>query len=364
MTSIKKISTALALLALGLMVGCSQKSSETTSSSGKKFRVLQLGDSHTAGEFFTDEVRRRLQAKLGNGGIGFIPPLNFNGQRVATMQYQNNGWSGLISRKDSGDFPLGGMMAQASQTGSVTLIPRQHSAQAQIATFTLKALNPHSELTVASGGKTQKIHGSAHQWQHHRVNTALPLSYQNSYGSAWQIGAIHLENAGGNGAVVSALGINGAQLSQWQKWRTQWREDLKVSQADVIVLAYGTNEAFNANLNLAQTEQHWRSTIRTIRQTLPNAEIVILGAPESLSAKQGECGVRPPMLDAVQAMQQRLSQQEKVRFWSWEKAMGGRCSMMKWIEQGLAAKDGVHFTRAGYEAVARQFANDLLKLVK
>src|SRR5215469_17361924 len=35
--------------------------------------ILQIGDSHTAADYFTGEVRRILQARYGNGGPGYLP---------------------------------------------------------------------------------------------------------------------------------------------------------------------------------------------------------------------------------------------------------------------------------------------------
>ena len=67
--------------------------------------------------------------------------------------------------------------------------------------------------------------------------------------------------------------------------------------------------------------------IRQIKNTLPNAGILILGAPESLKTAYGSCGNRPVLLSEVQQMQQRVARDEKIMFWSWQDAMGGACSM-------------------------------------
>ena len=131
-----------------------------------------------------------------------------------------------------------------------------------------------------------------------------------------------------------------------------------------MILAYATNEAFNDKLDIAQTEATWQRTIQQIKATLPNAGILIVGAPESLKSKTGECGVRPMQLTAVQAMQQRVAYNENVLFWSWENAMGGECSMTRWISQGLAANDGVHFKALGYQTAADQLANYLIDLAR
>lgn len=328
----------------------------------QKVRIIQLGDSHTAGDYFTDELRQQLQQKLGYGGIGLVPAQVMKGQRIATVSYEGQGWNISSSRTSQGDFPLGGIIASATQ-GKLTLSSKQQVNQPQHITFSLKPHSVKSKLEILSAGKKQTISGlKVGQWHTQQMTANLPLTLTAVGGV--DLGMINIENSKSGGAVVSALGINGAQLSQTGKWRADWLSDLKQTQANIIILAYGTNEAFNNNLDLAKTEQLWRSTIHKIRKQLPKSKIVLLGAPESLRSTSGECGVRPAMLDAVQTMQQRVATQEKVLFWSWEKAMGGRCSMKKWITQGLASKDGVHFTSEGYKTVAVRFSHDILKLLK
>lgn len=326
----------------------------------EKFRVVQIGDSHTAGDFFTDELRRQFQSKLGDGGIGFVAPNKVAGQRSAQIRYSGSGWNTITSRNNNSDFPVGGVIARTQ--GNVQIIPQRTVEKEQSVTFTLKPQIPNATLMVNANGKNQKISGLQQGiWQQKKLTTTLPFSYT---GNHWEIGQIYLENSRAGGAVVSALGINGAQLTQLQKWRANWLQDLQHNPADLIILAFGTNEAFNDRLNIQKTEQFWLFTINKIKQTYPNTGIIVLGAPESLKSTAGNCGVRPTMLDAVQAMQQRVAQKSNVLFWSWEKAMGGRCSMKKWIAQGLAAKDGVHFSAKGYQIVARHLAQDILKLAK
>ena len=36
--------------------------------------ILQIGDSHTAADYFTGELRQKLQARYGNGGVGYLEP--------------------------------------------------------------------------------------------------------------------------------------------------------------------------------------------------------------------------------------------------------------------------------------------------
>ena len=328
------------------------------------FRVLQLGDSHTAGGFFTDELRRRLQQRWGDGGIGWVFPQSVKGQRVTTVRYQN-GWQTLDMRKSRLDFPLGGVVArsQAGKTLALAAAEARASADTQSVQLVARRVAGDGALLLRDGQGKHTETAAAQGWQPIAVEAALPVQFSVPKGSVWDIGAVGVEN-GKRGAVVSALGINGSQLSQWSAWRQDWQQDLAQTRADLVILAYGTNEAFNARFDPAAAETQWRNSIRRIRDTLPEAAVLIVGAPESLVGKQGRCGTRPAKLDAVQSMQKRVAESEGLLYWSWQQAQGGACSMNAWVKQGLAAKDGVHFNAEGYRRAAADLAQGLSALAQ
>lgn len=326
-------------------------------------RIVQIGDSHTAGDFFTDEIRKQLQNQLGNAGIGWIPPVPVSGQRVASVRYQ--GEFGLIqtSRKDKQDFPFGGIiMSGSGNTVSIQVEFKYPHEKQKVRMFVRPVLGA-SNLIFHNDVERQSIPVSNSQW--HTIETVIkaPFSYTLPNNDILEIGLMNLEN-GQRGVTLSALGINGSQFSHWNKWQPNWQQDLSELQADLIILAYGTNEAFNSTLDIAQLEQEWRSMIRKIRSALPQSSILIVGAPESLKKQTGICGVRPVQLDAIQAMQQRLAKAEKLLYWSWQNAMGGVCNMKKNISMGLAAKDGVHFTLKGYRHAGESLAQALNEFVQ
>ena len=323
---------------------------------GATFRILQIGDSHTAGDFFTDTLRKRLQKTWGDGGIGWVYPANVKGQRMAAVRYSGN-WQSLTSRNNTGDFPLGGILAKTGDNGSMTLTASDGQTGKQRISLFAKPLLAEQTLTV--NGNTVSANGSG--WQVLDTGAALPLTIQTEM--PWDIGFINIENPAG-GITVSAMGINGAQLTHWSKWRADRMNDLAQTGADLVILAYGTNEAFGDNIDIADTEQKWLDTVRQIRDSLPAAGILIIGAPESLKNTLGVCGTRPVRLTEVQQMQRRVARQGQTMFWSWQNAMGGICSMKNWLNHGWAAKDGVHFSAKGYQRSAEMLADNLEELVR
>ncbi|MCP2041518.1 lysophospholipase L1-like esterase [Neisseria sp. HSC-16F19] len=327
----------------------------------EKLRILQIGDSHTAGDYFTHALRQNLQQRFGNGGIGWVYPQRVNGQRQAQIEYSGEGWDILSSRNRTDDFPLGGIIAR-SKGGSAGLNPRQAQTDTADITFVIRPVLASAPLRVSDAYGQTVAEWSAHavgSWQYHSVQAALPIRYHAQADDVWDVGHINIENKQ-PGVIVSAMGINGAQLSHWQRWRSDWAQDLAATRADLVILAYGTNEAFDKQLDLAATAQTLRERITQIRRALPKADVLIVGAPESLQNKGSQgCSSRPAMLDAVQQLQQDIARTQQTWYWSWQDAMGGRCSMKSWMSQGLAARDAVHFSADGYRRAGGALAEAL-----
>lgn len=317
--------------------------------------ILQIGDSHTAGDFFTEQLRKNLQAEVGDGGLGFAYPMQIAGQRTARHGYQSTGWRLYNSRFDGGiDYALGGVVAVAtSQTSPLTLTSRYYQHDQQHALIVVKGkAGQHISLSDSEGKRQHTLPQTG--WQTLTSVVRLPVTVR--VDNQVSIAGFWLNRQ--RGGRVSSIGINGATQDYWQRWHAQLSQDLAVSQANLVILAYGTNEAFAANVSRQATAV--KNAIRHIRQGLPQAAILVLGAPESLSQTQGSCGVRATHLDTVQTQLRQLAQQQHTLYWDWQAAMGGRCSMKTWVAKGLAASDGVHFSATGYQTLA----DDLYKGLK
>lgn len=326
-----------------------------------QFRIIQLGDSHTAGAYLTDTLRQQLQQKWGNAGIGWVYPAPVSGQRTPLMDYSGSKWQLLNARRDLADFPLGGILVRSQPQQSLVLNPKDTSIQK--ITLAMRPILADSPLKIIDAQQKETLAYSLHgnKWQYFTLHAQAPIQIQAANNALWEIGAINFENQK-SGVIVSALGLNGTQLGHWSKWRKDWENDLSETQADLIILAYGTNEAFNEQINMVQTKKTWQDNINRIRQTLPNAGILIMGAPESLTNKNGTCGTRPKRLTEIQKMQVQLAKENQLLYWSWQDAMGGECTMNHWINNKLAQNDGVHFTPQGYQMSAKKLSRAILEL--
>ena len=74
-----------------------------------KVRVVHIGDSHIQADLFTGVIRKNLQEKFGNGGLGFSFPHNLartNGSYF--MRYSSNAdWNTHKITKERNGSPVG-----------------------------------------------------------------------------------------------------------------------------------------------------------------------------------------------------------------------------------------------------------------
>lgn len=332
-----------------------------------KVRIVQIGDSHTAGDFFSDAARQVLQKAHGRGGIGFVYPAKPPaGTQLQTVSYRTSGWSVATSRRGKAEFPAGGVIARSEAAGaSVTVraMPAYRSAESQRVTVLLKSAAGARAVVSGAKGEEASVSGDS-AWRMVQLpgRFTLPLTLSNASGGMLEVGAIGIESER-PGVVYSAAGIPGGLLVDAQKWRSGWAKDLAAMKPDLVVLSFGTNESFADAHHFPAYRKAWEAVIDEVRREAPAAGVLIIGAPETLKSTAGQCGRRSKSLDRIQALQSSVAKTKGALFWSWEAdGMGGACSMKKWIGEGLAQKDGVHFTRAGYVASGRRFGEALRML--
>lgn len=331
----------------------------------KKLHVVQLGDSHTAADEMTDNMRQQLQSTLGNGGMGWGMPMYFTGNRLVRYGYDNSGWQPISSRTQQHEnYSLGGLIAVPQYSGaSLTIKAKRSEALQKFKVSIRQSANDEALVGNDAQGRSIRIEAPVKNgtWQIAEFEAQMPFTIRAQQVQKTALGGWWGQNAKGGGAIVSAIGINGAQLSYWQRWNSKaWQDELNAVAPDLLILAYGTNEAYGDNLDVERARQILVEQIQGIRAASPSTAIMIMSAPESLKGTGGSCGTRPVKLNAVQQMQREVAQQQRTLHWDWQQAMGGACSMRSWINQGLARRDGVHFSATGYQRLGQQMAQDIL----
>jgi lysophospholipase L1-like esterase len=167
------------------------------------------------------------------------------------------------------------------------------------------------------------------------------------------------------GVLVDALGINGAQVFTALRWsEAHFSEQLHRRSPDLVVLAYGTNEALDPKLDTGEYERALVELLGRVSRAVPSASCLLLGPPDLArwSATEHEGWVTWPPVIGVGATQKRVAAAAGCAFYSQLEAMGGPGSMARWAAETepRGARDRVHLTRSGYTQIGTTFATDLL----
>lgn len=160
------------------------------------------------------------------------------------------------------------------------------------------------------------------------------------------------------GIVYSNIGVNGAKASDYLKFPLFF-EQLKVLEADLVIISLGTNESFDK----LETQTYFERLIQmilAIKTQNPTAEILVTTPPPSFWKRK-----YPNTL--VEEYTQKIIETavtENYAVWNLFEALGGLQSVNKNYTKGLMARDKVHYSKAGYELQGTLFFEALLNTYK
>ena len=262
----------------------------------RSVHILQIGDSHTAGDAITSAWRDILQRKYGGAGRGVLAPGRpFDGYITHGVTVtMSPGW------RISGDFgaawsmpspPLGlSAFTLTSQDDGATMALLADSNEAFDRFAVCAIVKPGAgSLTLHAGSETATFNlASATERPECRTmklaqaTTTADLTV--SGGPATLTSWATFNDRGG--VALSNLGVVGSQLIHWSRTDDAvLTEELANYRPDLIVLAFGTNEGFSPRVNDFEYEVTLRAQIGRIRRLAGNVPILLLGAPDALSRR-------------------------------------------------------------------------------
>lgn len=386
-------------------------------------RILHYGDSHTAADMFTGEMRARLQQRFGDGGTGFSAAgYPFLGYRIhGTRRAQSSGWTtggthlGEVMRGESdGRFGIAGLSLSTSQPDESVLLEapadkaelyylqqpgggrielrcaagrlQEGSSAASVAT-----LSTDGELAAkffalppdcASAGVVPPTNAAPQENAASPEETARPDATPQANAaapqSAVQISAVrHFEartldaapvrlfgfTAENNaGLTYEAMGINGAEAALMLHWEEKLQSDALARRAPaLIVLDYGTNEAANHNWEYGNYKAMLGELLARIHRALPGVPVLILGPTDRDLRAGRRRWANFHGTERITQAQRDFCKEQGCAFWDQQAAMGGWGSMSQWVRGGLAQADHTHLTAPGYIRLADALSAELLR---
>jgi hypothetical protein len=338
----------------------------------KTVRVLQYGDSHTAADIFTGEMRARLQQQFGDGGLGFqFPGHPFAGYHLAgSLRSQTTGWlteGNHFTALGDGDLGMGGISISTSQPEQA--ITLQTSCTTLHLHFLQQAGGGRLEFsdngvalsTIETGAATDAAGGGAGTFAYSCTPGMHDFEFRTLDQAPVKLLGIVTEQPG---VTYECIGLNGAVAPVMLRWnQTLFGEYLRQRAPQLIVLAYGTNEAGSSSEHLESYPEEFGRIVDTLHRVAPEASVLVIGPEDrAVSAGRGRRGGWHPFVgtDRIITMQKEACRTHGCTFWDTRRRMGGFGSMQQWVAAGWAQPDRTHLTGTGYRALADALYADLM----
>lgn len=332
-------------------------------------RVMHYGDSHTAADILTAEIRRDLQREFGDGGAGYMIPRN----------PQSTPRRGVVNGATSGWWIDGvgqkGMYEPFLGLAGLSLTTDRAGESAWLET-TCKRFEVYFLKQPGGGAIDILVDGRSvlDQPISLQADAPMPDFYASetpadgnhrievrtvSPGKA-RISGIVTEHLS-PGVTYDVLGINGARATRLRGWvnETSFLYNVELRQPDLIILAYGTNEVTDDDWSIESYARMFAEILTRLRKVAPQASILVYGPPDR-GDNQTALSKMPAMIQA----QREAAIKAGAAFWSSYGAMGGAGMIDTWASQGLAQGDRVHLSSAGYTRMGAMFFEDLMDAFK
>lgn len=378
--------------------------------------ILHVGDSHVASDTMTGELRQRFQDAWGRGGRGYIyAGRPWKSYRQEGVSYDMQGkWQVEhgMSRKAIPPFGVGGIKISSSQAGDYftrTAADGQLFYRAEIHYLSHKQggqfkvyLDDREVAAVSTAHAEPQREG----FEIGVYQVDVPEGAKSLKVEVVGDGAVHMLGTSTataqSGVVYHSLGLNGARAQTFLDFDEALTiQEVGRLQPDLLILGFGTNEAYNQRKQEAKPEQiknhvtQLTALIQRYKKASPQASCLVLLPMEfALKPTAKSCFKRqkvkrgkrwrwqeeliddidltqhpecqwsvPPSLDQIRNASIEAANQEGCAIWDQYSAMGGPGSMRRWaqLEPPLSGQDGVHLRLRGYQQLGQLLYVDLMK---
>ncbi|MDA1225167.1 MAG: LysM peptidoglycan-binding domain-containing protein [Bacteroidetes bacterium] len=341
-----------------------------TAATDTLFTIIQIGDSHIQGDYFSGEIRKQLQGFYGNAGQGILFPYALAksyGPR-GTVAKPIGVWTGIKTmigglKASLGVIGYGATTLSAASSLSIEFndkfsepqfqkINIWHSADSQ--SFSPTLANPFqwtgSQFYPSGWGiSSYQAIASANQFQ---LTLSKIRASQNHFGFY----GFELVPNQRRGVVYHHFGVVGAQFTHLIDKAPWTIEQLQHLKPDIIIFSFGTNEAYNGKIDTLAYTQQVQAFLHKLSIACPQTAIILTTAPDTRSRNR-----IPPMQRPINNQLKTIAAREKLTVYDLNAAMGGWGSLHTWYKNQLTISDKLHFNAAGYALQGQLFTLSLMQ---
>jgi lysophospholipase L1-like esterase len=335
-------------------------------------RVLWLGDSHTAADYLTGAVRRKLEARFGTGGPGFVrlgaSPYRHDGVKVTREGRFRTEPEPPSRRTKEGDtaFGIGGLRTlPLDDKARAEARIDERRVQGTVRYELLFDLPPRASFRVTLGSSRTVVKdglpllgvpGSPIARLRFEAPAKDGILLDQVSGSPRFYGVIAEGSA--PGVVLDTSGIDGARLATTLAWDAGvLAAELRARPPSLFAIAYGTNEAFD-NRRAEASGAELEELVSRLRKGAGTADCLVVGPPDAALPDFSSL----PRVGEIEAALQAAAGRAGCAFFSLRRAMGGEGGFARFLRETpqLARSDRIHLTAAGYAKLGETLGDELL----
>jgi LysM repeat protein len=332
----------------------------------RPIKIVHLGDSHIQIGYFSAQIREILNSigDLKGSGITFPYSLAKSVDGAIYKAKKNGRWDGenILSTRPKLDLSLTGYSIKTLDSNASISFqfkdPKFNFSELKIwyntdsLSFT-PSLGDNFELKeiVRTNGK---IGFARFSRKNPITQFELKLIKSDSSAKEFQLHGLDFITTNSDFEYHS-LGVVGAQFTHLIQHTILWKEHMKMLNPDLLIISYGTNEAYNGNFDSNSYSKQINRFLNEIREVVPSVSILLTSPPDTRSRNR-----IPKMQNTIIESQSKIQSS----FYDLNKVMGGFGSFQPWYESDLFLKDKLHLNKAGYQLQAKLFMLALIGQIK
>lgn len=340
----------------------------------KGIRILHYGDSQIEGDRITDYLRQKLQGHFGGSGPGLIAAVPVT-QSAGIRQSWSENWdryttfAAIDKRVPHKNFGVAAGLCRFANYNDTTT---NKKAWLKIKTY------KNAGTSVANYNKVKMFYASSRKktqvefYENGVLKKTDTLASQGNFNIAQfnlteppnnfelkfegkdspDIFGLSLENEGG--LMIDNFGLRGSSGTFFNQMNlSHLKLFYDYFNTKLIILQFGGNAlpAIKDKKMCDDFGGYLQAQIRSLKKLVPGISILVIG-PSDMSIKEGENYVTYPQLESLRDAIRNAAFQTNCAFFDMYDCMGGKNSMLSWVDQGIAATDYIHFSPAGARKIA------------
>ena len=320
--------------------------------------IIHIGGSHVQAGIFPNQVRTHIMQQYPNlvGGRGMIFPYSAAARCNNPDDYKVHCKEKVILTRNvykEPEYPMGlcGISITAKDSAArIQLLAADKAIDYGVRHIVVLGSSPQSVIPLLSyEGRDispSYIDSATHRFVFNlrQPTDSFEIILPCTPGQTFTLTGVCLGNRQ-PGFSYHSIGVNGAAVPDYLK--CPLADDLRLLRPDLVIFGIGINDAHEKDFDTVAFKNNYLALCDSIRKVNPKCAFIFVTNNDSYrkARRRYTVNTNGPLAREVFY---RLAALTGGAVWDQFEIMGGLKSMEKWQKAGLAQKDKVHFTRAGY----------------